>query len=127
MDQWVKSSIPLQMHRGCIIASFQLDLDEKNLKLFRQELLNSIVEHNNLKGIIFDLSGLEIIDLVDFQGIKSIISMIKLTGFETVISGLKPAVVSSLILMDADVDDLNAALNLDEAYVILDNINRLKL
>ncbi|OHX64012.1 STAS domain-containing protein [Flammeovirga pacifica] len=120
MENWVKSSIPLQLHKGCVIASFQLDLEEEQLKLFRQELLNFIVKHDKVRGIIFDLSGLEIIDLIDFNRIRNIIDMIKLTGYKTIISGLKPSVVSSLILLDADIDGLIATLSLDEAFLIVD-------
>lgn len=119
MSNWVKSGIPIQLHNQCIIASFQLDLNNSLLKLFQQELLNEIVQHNNIKGIIFDLSGLDIIDLTDFDGIRHIISMIKLTGYKTVISGLKPSVVSSLIMMDANIDNLLSTINLDDALVIL--------
>ncbi|ANQ52685.1 STAS domain-containing protein [Flammeovirga yaeyamensis] len=122
MENWIKSSIPLQLHKGCIIASFQLDLEEEQLKLFRQELLNFVVKHNKIRGIIFDLSGLEIIDLIDFNRIRSIIDMIKLTGYQTIISGLKPSVVSSLILLDADIDGLNAVLSLDEAFLMVDQM-----
>lgn len=123
MSDWVKSGIPIQLHSQCIIASFQLDLHQDVLKLFQQELLSEIVQHNNIKGIIFDLSGLEIIDLVDFDSIRSIISMIKLTGFDTVISGLRPSVVSSLIMMEANIDNLLSSISLDEALVILDRKN----
>ncbi|KXX70664.1 STAS domain-containing protein [Flammeovirga sp. SJP92] len=123
MGNWVKSGIPIQLHSQCIIASFQLDLHEDLLKLFQQELLHEIVQHTDIKGIIFDLSGLEIIDLVDFERIKSIINMIKLTGFNTVISGLRPSVVSSLIMMDANIDNLLYSISLDEAIIILDKTN----
>ncbi|WP_044208794.1 STAS domain-containing protein [Flammeovirga sp. OC4] len=120
MSNWVKSGIPIQLHSQCVIASFQLDLQKDLLKLFQQELLDEIVKHNHIKGIIFDLSGLDIIDLMDFEHLRSIINMIKLTGYDTVISGLRPTVVSSLIMMDADIDNLLSAISLDEAVVILD-------
>lgn len=123
MSSWSKSGIPIQLHNDCIIASFQLDLNTSLLRLFQQELLNEIVKHNDVKGIIFDLSGLTIIDLSDFEGIKSIIDMIKLTGFQTVISGLRPSVVSSLIMMDANIDNIQSTLSLDEAFTILVRYN----
>ncbi|MBB6461838.1 STAS domain-containing protein [Flammeovirga kamogawensis] len=125
MESWDKSGIPIQLHNRCIIASFQVDLTTPLLKLFRQELLDFVVKNSTIKGVILDLSGLEIIDISDFNAIRDTIKMIKLTGFTTVISGLRPAVVSSLIVLDADIDGLNAALSLDEAIELLLSNNRI--
>lgn len=82
-----------------------------------------IVEHGNIKGVVLDLSGLQIIDLQDFEELLKTIEMIRLIGFNTIISGLRPEVVSSLIMLDAPVDGLVGVASLDEA---LDTINEIE-
>ena len=116
----MKSGVPVQLHKNCLIASIQVDLSERILKQFQKELLDRIVEEVNIKGVVLDLSGLQIIDLPDFEELVKIIHMIKLVGFKTVVLGLRPEVVSSLIMLDANVDDLLGVASLDEAIEILE-------
>ena len=111
----MNSGIPVQIHRKCLIASIQVDLSKSLLRQFSNELLNMIVEHGNIKGVVLDLSGLQIIDLQDFEELLKTIEMIRLIGFNTIISGLRPEVVSSLIMLDAPVDGLVGVASLDEA------------
>ena len=119
----MNSGIPVQIHRKCLIASIQIDLSKSLLRQFSNELLNMIVEHGNIKGVVLDLSGLQIIDLQDFEELLKTIEMIRLIGFNTIISGLRPEVVSSLIMLDAPVDGLVGVASLDEA---LDTINEIE-
>ena len=118
-----KSGIPIQLNNDCVIASIQVELNEHLTSLFRKELLNYI-QNVEAKGVILDLSGIDLIDYQDFNGLRNIISMIKLMGFETVISGLKPNVVASLIMLDVRLDGVKAALYLDEAFNSLAKQNK---
>jgi rsbT antagonist protein RsbS len=113
--EFEKSGIPIQLNNNCVIASIQVELNERLIVLFREELLKYI-QHVEAKGVILDLSGIELIDYQDFNGMRSIISMIKLMGFETVISGLKPGVVASLIMLNVSMDGIRAAADLDDAF-----------
>ena len=111
----MNSGIPVQLHEQCLIASIQVDLSHSLLDQFRQEILQKTVEQGNIRGVVFDLSGLQIIDLPDFEGIVRIIDMIRLMGYRTIISGLRPEVISSLVMLDADIDGLVGVAGLDEA------------
>lgn len=111
----MNSGIPVQLHEQCLIASIQVDLSHSLLDQFRQEILQRTVEQGNIRGVVFDLSGLQIIDLPDFEGIVRIIDMIRLMGYRTIISGLRPEVISSLVMLDADIDGLVGVAGLDEA------------
>ena len=116
----MKSGVPIQLHKKCLIASIQVDLSESLLKQFQAELLDRIIEDVDIKGVVLDLSGLQIIDLPDFEELIKLIDMVKLVGYNTVVSGLRPEVVSSLIMLDAQVSSLAGVASLDEALEILD-------
>ena len=116
----MKSGVPIQLHKKCLIASIQVDLSESLLKQFQAELLDRIIEDVDIKGVVLDLSGLQIIDLPDFEELMKLIDMVKLVGYNTVVSGLRPEVVSSLIMLDAQVSNLTGVASLDEALEILD-------
>lgn len=114
--------IPLQLSQNCVIASIQIDLSDDILRQFRQDLLERL-HSSGATGVILDVAGIDIMDLQDFKALQQTISMATLMGAQTVIIGLRPGVVSALVELEADVDWVNAALNLDEAFSL---INRLR-
>ena len=114
------SDIPIQLSQNCAIASIQIDLTEAVILEFRKNLL-SFVHESGATAVILDVSGVEIMDVDDFHSIKHTISMVKILGAFAVISGLKPGVVASLIELGADIKDIEAALNLDEAFQLVND------
>jgi rsbT antagonist protein RsbS len=111
-------AVAIQVSRGVVVASVQVDLDDDILCRFRDDLLNCLHQTGSL-GVILDLSGLETLDSHEFDGLRGIITMCSIMGAESVLVGLRPGVVSSLIEVGADVDGLLAATDLDSAYALL--------
>ena len=111
--------IALQVSRGVVVASIQVDLDDDVLAQFREDLLGRI-QKTGACGVILDVSGLEILDSEEFAALRRIISMTDLMGARSVLVGLRPGVVSSLIETGADVDGLDAAVSLDVAFALLE-------
>ena len=116
------SRIPLQVARGCVVASVQVDLDDEILRSFQEDLLER-VQRSQVSGVIMDLSGVRIIDSQDFKALRRTISMAELLGARTVISGMQPGVVAALVELDADLDDIVATFNLDDAFRVMDNLS----
>jgi rsbT antagonist protein RsbS len=109
----------MQISRDVVVASIQVDLDDDVLARFQQDLLDRIHEKNS-RAAILDVSGLETIDSAEFAALRRIMSMVKIMGAESVLVGLQPGVVSALIEMEADVDGLQTAIDLDAAFVLLE-------
>ena len=110
--------IPLQVSNQCLVASIQVDLTDAVLAQFRDDLLREL-QAQQAQGVILDLSGIEVMDLSDFENIRSTISMAELMGVTAVVCGLRPGVVASLILLGAQTDELKAARDLDMAFELL--------
>jgi len=110
--------VAIQVSRNIVVASIQVDLDDEVLARFRDELLHRLHETGS-PGVILDVSGLETLDSSEFSALRRIITMCTIMGAETVLVGLRPGVVSALIEAGADVDGLQAAINLDAAFAIL--------
>ena len=115
--------IPLQVVRGCVVASIQIDLDPEVLRQFRIDLLEC-VQKSRANGVILDVSGIDILDLDDFNGLRSTMEMAEVMGARPILSGLKPGMVSALIDLGADPEGVNAVLNLDDAFRLLDGYSR---
>ena len=109
------SRIPLQLSRNCIVASIQVDLTYDVLRRFRVDLLD-FLQRSGAQAVILDLSGLEILDLEEFEALRQTMSMASLMGAKSIVAGLRPGVVSALIELNADVEGLLAAFNLDDAF-----------
>jgi rsbT antagonist protein RsbS len=107
--------VAMQVSRGIVVASIQVDLDEDVLDRFREDLLGRIHETGSL-GVILDVSGLETLDSDEFTALRRIITTTRIMGAQSVLAGLRPGVVSSLIEAGADVDGVQAAINLDAAF-----------
>ena len=113
--------VAIQVSRGVVVASIQVDLDEGVLARFREDLLQRIHDTGSL-GVILDVSGLETLDSHEFAGLRRIITMCAIMGAEAVLVGMRPGVVSALIEVGADVDGLRAAFDLDAAYGLLEQV-----
>jgi rsbT antagonist protein RsbS len=119
MPESAANRIPLQMSNNCLVASIQIDLTADVLEQFRKDLLSQL-QAQHARGIIFDLSGIEVMDLSDFENIRATISMAKVMGVSTVVCGMRPGVVASVVLLGADTDEIRAARDLDMAFELLD-------
>lgn len=113
--------IPMQLSRGCVVASLQIDLSEPVIVQFRKDLLE-FLHSTGAASVILDVSGLDVIDWDDFNALKLAMSMAELMGAHSVVSGLKPGVVSSLIELGVDTGDINAALDLDDAFDLVETL-----
>jgi rsbT antagonist protein RsbS len=110
--------VPLQVSRNCLVASIQVDLTEEVLKQFQDDLL-SLLWSSGVSTVILDVSGVEIMDPEDFNSLVHAMNMADLMGARPVLAGLRPGVVASLIDLDVEVGRIEAALNLDHAYSLV--------
>jgi rsbT antagonist protein RsbS len=111
--------IAIQLSRGVLVASIQVDLEEDVLARFREDLLGRI-KATGTSGVILDVSGLETVDAEEFAALRLTIAMARLMGAEAIVSGLQPGVASALITSGVEVDGLRAAIDLDAAFAALE-------
>ncbi len=111
--------VAMQVSRGVVVASIQVDLNDDVIARFRQDLLDCIHETGS-RGVILDVSGLETLDSEELAALRKIMVMTSLMGAESVLVGLRPGVVSALIEVGAEIDGLRAAINLDAAFALLE-------
>ena len=111
--------VAMQVSRGVIVASIQVDLAEEVIERFRADLLDRI-HTTGSRGVILDVSGLQTLDAEEFAALRRIIVMTGLMGAESVLMGLQPGVVSALIEAGVEVEGLKAAISLDAAFELLE-------
>ena len=115
------AKIPLQISRNCVIASIQVDLSDAVLRQFRTELLE-LIQSSGALGVILDVSGIEVMDYEDFEALHKTMAMARLMGAPSVLAGLQAGVVSSLVELGAETEDIVAAMDLDDAFRLMDQL-----
>jgi rsbT antagonist protein RsbS len=106
--------VPIQPHRGGLIASIQVDLDTRVLQQFQSDLLRRI-EDSRARFVIIDLTAVTVMDAGDFTELRRAVEMVSLMGAATVLCGLRPGVAASLVDLGVPIDGLRTTLNLDAA------------
>jgi rsbT antagonist protein RsbS len=85
----------------------------------RTELIDK-VGSLRARGVIVDVGGLDVIDSFVARSLRSIALTVRLRGAETVVVGIQPDVAIAMVQFDLDLHPIYAALDLDEALLILE-------
>ena len=101
-----------------LIASIQSDLSDREILTFRDELAER-VGRERARGVIVDVSALDVIDSFVARSLQSLAAIVRLRGAETVIVGIRPDVAIALVQFNLDLRPLKTALDLEEARAVL--------
>jgi rsbT antagonist protein RsbS len=104
-----------------LIASIQSDLSDPEILRFRDELTER-VGRERARGVIVDVSALDVIDSFVARSLQSLAEIARLRGAETVIVGIRPEVAIALVHFNLDLRPLKTALDLDEAREVLGRV-----
>ncbi len=107
------------LHQGdYLIASIQSDLTDGQVLELRDDLAERVGTHR-ARGVIVDVSAMDVIDSFVARSLRSIAVTARLRGAETVVVGIRPDVAIALVQFDLNLEPLHAALDLDEAIALL--------
>ena len=102
-----------------LVASVVSDLSDSQVNALRSDLISRVGELR-AKGIIVDVGGLDVIDSFVARSLRTIALTAKLRGAETVVVGIQPDVAIAMVQFDLDLGPIRAALDLDEAFALLE-------
>ncbi len=110
--------IPILKIGDVLIASIQVALYDSSAVQFKEDLLNRIYE-TKARGLIVDLTAVEVVDSFIGRLISDIASMAGLMGTRVVITGLQPAVAITLVELGLELPQVLTALNLEKGLTML--------
>jgi rsbT antagonist protein RsbS len=102
-----------------LIASIQSDLTDSQIVALRDDLVER-VGRDRARGIVVDVTALDVIDSFLARAIRTIAVTAELRGARTVVVGIRPDVAIAMVQFDLNLEPLSAALDLDEAIELLD-------
>ncbi len=106
-----------------LIASIQSDLSDSEIVELRNDLAERVGRYRT-RGIVVDVSALDVIDSFVARSLRSIALTTRLRGAEMVIVGIQPDVAIAMVQFHLNLQPLRAVLDLDEALAMLRNRTR---
>jgi len=110
--------IPILKLQNYLLISIQVDLDDETAIHFQEDLLNQIYE-SGARGVVIDLTSVDIIDSFIAKVLGDVVTMSDLMGAKVVLTGIQPAVAMTLIDLGIHMQDVRTALNLEQGLVKL--------
>ena len=106
--------IAVHEFEGSLVGVVQIELSEEVIREFQDHLLSEI-RRTGSKSAIVDVSGLDVMDLHEFELLRRTFRMAGIMGCRTILAGLNPGIVAALVNLDADTDGLETALSVEHA------------
>jgi rsbT antagonist protein RsbS len=110
--------IAVHEFEGSLIAVIQIELSDSVIERFREDLLAEI-RRRSAPSLIVDVSGLDVMDIHEFEQLRRIFRMAKIMGCRSILAGLQPGIVAALVQLDADTDGLETVLSVEHAVNLL--------
>jgi rsbT antagonist protein RsbS len=104
-----------------LIASIQSTLLDHEVLELRDELVDR-VGRLRARGIVIDVTALDVIDSFVARSLRTIALTAKLRGAETVIVGIQPDVAVAMVQFKLNLEPLHAALDLEEGLELLNDL-----
>lgn len=110
--------IPILRIGDFLLATIQVDMHDQ-LALQLQEDLTNAIQRHAAKGVLIDISALEMVDSFIGRMISDISNMGSLLGARTVLVGMQPAVAITLVELGLSLPRISTALNVDRGMAVL--------
>ena len=111
-------SVAILRQGDVLVASIQSDLSDSQVLALRDDLADR-VGRLRARGIVVDVTALDVIDSFVARALRSIAVTARLRGADTIVVGIQPDVAIAMVQFDLNLQPLQTALDLDEALAIL--------
>ena len=110
--------VPILRQGAYLIASIQSALTDADLVQLRDSLVDQVGRFRS-RGVIVDVTALDVMDSFASRTLRDIAQMIKLRGAETVIVGIDPDVALAMVRLGLNLAGVVTRLDLDEGLAFL--------
>ena len=110
--------IPILKMNEFLLVSIQVDMHDRLAMTLQDDLTDRIVR-DRARGVLIDISSLEIVDSFIGRMIGNIAAMSRVLDAETVVVGMQPAVAITLVELGLSLPGVRTALNVDKGMELL--------
>ncbi len=116
-------AVPILKQGDYLIASIQTALTDTDVFELRDDLLERAGMLRS-KGIIVDVTALDVMDSFASRSLRAIAHMANLRGAKTVMVGIQPEVAFAMVQLGLTLEGVHTALDLEEGLAFLDRITK---
>jgi rsbT antagonist protein RsbS len=106
-----------------LLVSIQIDLQDRTALALQEDLSDRIVEIG-ARGVIIDISALEIVDSFIGRMLSTVAAISNVLDAETVVVGMRPAVAITLVELGLSLGGVRTALDVERALAIIEASDR---
>ena len=110
--------VPILKQGDILIASIQAALSDHDLTQLQNELADR-VGSSRARGVVIDLTALDVLDSFATRTLRSIAYTTRLRGAETVVVGIQPDVAFAMVQLGLTLENVATALDLEEGFALL--------
>jgi rsbT antagonist protein RsbS len=110
--------IPILKMGNYLLVTIQVDMHDR-LAMALQEDLTQMISITEARGVLIDISSLEIVDSFIGRMLGNIAAMSRVLDAETVVVGMQPAVAITLVELGLSLAGVRTALNVDAGMDLL--------
>jgi rsbT antagonist protein RsbS len=110
--------IPILKLGAFLLVSIQVDMHDQLVLLLQDDLTDRIVR-TRAKGVLIDISGLDMVDSFIGRMLGNIAGMARILDAETVVIGMQPSVAITLVELGLSLPGIRTALNVDKGMELL--------
>ena len=110
--------IPILKLRDLLLVTIQVDMHDR-LALQLQDELTARISETGARGVLIDISSLDIVDSFIGRMIANLAAMARVLDAQTVVVGMQPAVAITLVELGLTLPGVRTALNVDRGMALL--------
>ena len=110
--------IPILKLGEFLLVSIQVDMHDQ-LAISLQDDLTAKIVSDRAKGVLIDISALDIVDSFIGRMLGNIAGMSRILDAETVVVGMQPSVAITLVELGLSLEGIRTALNIDKGMALL--------
>ena len=115
--------IPILQMGSTLLVTIQLDMQDQMALALQDDLANK-VSATGAKGVLIDISALEIVDSFVGRMLASISGISRILDATTVVVGMQPAVAITLVELGLSLEGVRTALNVERGMELLQQQRR---
>jgi len=110
--------VPILRRADFLIATIQSALSDSGLVSLRDALVEQVGRHRS-RGVIIDLTALDVLDSFASRTFRDLAYMVRLRGARTVMVGLQPEVAFAMAQLGISLENVSTALDVEEGIAQL--------
>ncbi|HEX4085114.1 MAG TPA: STAS domain-containing protein [Chthoniobacteraceae bacterium] len=114
----MQEKIPIIQIEDLLLVSIQVDMYDA-LALQLQDDLTNRIQETNARGVLIEISALEVVDSFIGRVIGNISAMARVLDARTVVVGMQPAVAITLVELGLNLEGVHTALNVSRGMALL--------